>query len=58
MSLNRIVLLLSCMALTIIYTAAIAQRKTGDFENNTDVGAVLHKGSEQFTPATGTYLLS
>ncbi|MBD0278699.1 MAG: TolB family protein [Flavisolibacter sp.] len=58
MSLNRIVPLLSYMALTVIHTAAIAQKKTGDFENNTDVGAVLHKGSVQFTPATGTYLLA
>ncbi len=49
---------LSITILIFLTQPAFAQKKVGAFDNNTDVGAVLHKGSSNYNAKTDEYKLS
>ena len=50
--------LLACALLVAAATAVPAQNKFGIFDTHQDVGQVLHPGSAQYDPASGTYTIT
>lgn len=58
MNLPNLRLFVTCFCLLLLVNHSRAQNKTGVFDKNTDVGAVVHKGSMQYNPATQQYTLA
>src|SRR5450759_5419208 len=46
------------IALFLVFTAAKAQNPVGIFDNHSDIGKVLHKGTATFDNSTQTYQLA
>ena len=47
-----------CLAIIIGFTIAEAQNPVGIFENHSDIGKVLHKGTATFDNAAQTYQMT
>lgn len=51
-------LVVAGLFLIIITSPSLAQKSIGIFDRNTDVGAILHKGSVQYNPSAQQYVIS
>ena len=58
MNVRRFPLLITSLSFLFIATYSLAQKTTGVFQSNTDVGKVVHKGSLQYDPSIQQYTIS